>query len=59
MKTMLLTATAVGSAIAGLILYYQKKNKSSNKLLDAAKGSNGAINNGLGQLERPAQHAMG
>lgn len=59
MKTMLLTATAVGSAIAGLILYYQKKNKSSNKVLDAAKGSDRAINNGFGQLERPAQHAMG
>lgn len=59
MKTMLLTATAVGTAIAGLILYYQKKNKSPNKVLDAAKDSYGAINNGIGQLERPAQHAMG
>lgn len=56
---MLLTATAVGAAIAGLILYYQRKNKPSNKVLGAAKDAYQTMNEGIGQLERPAHHAMG
>jgi hypothetical protein len=59
MKSMLLTATAVGAAIGSLILYYQKKNKSGNQVLDAAKHAYKRMNNGLGKLERPAHHAMG
>ena len=59
MKSMLLTATAVGAAIAGLILYYQRKNKPSNKVLGAAKDAYQTMNEGIGQLERPAHHAMG
>jgi hypothetical protein len=59
MKSMLLTATAVGAAIAGLILYYQRKNKPSNRMLGAAGDAYSTLNNGIGQLERPAHHAMG
>jgi hypothetical protein len=59
MKSMLLTATAVGAAIAGLILYYQRKNKPSNRMLGAARDAYSTMNNGIGQLERPAHHAMG
>lgn len=59
MKTMLVTATAVGAAIAGLILYAQKKNKPENKVLDAGKNGYQLMNDGNGKLERPAHHAMG
>jgi len=59
MKKMLLTATALGTAIAGLIVYYQRKNKSSNRVLEAENDAYKTINEGIGQLERPAHHAMG
>ncbi len=56
---MLLAATVVGATIAGLVLYFQRKNKPSNQVLDAAKDAYHTMNNGIGQLERPAYHAMG
>lgn len=56
---MLIAATAVGAVVAGLILYLQGSDKSRNKVLDAAKGAYRQVNNGIGQLERPAHHAMG
>jgi len=59
MKNMLLTATAVGAAIAGLALYYQKKNKPQNQIKDAAKNAYQTMNEGIGSIERPMQHAMG
>lgn len=59
MKSMLLTATVVGAAITGLILYYQKKNKPANRIEDAAKDAYQTMNEGIGGIERPAHHAMG
>lgn len=59
MKKMLLSATAVGAAIAGLILYYQRKNNNRNSITDAAKNAYQIMNDGLGKIERPAHHAMG
>ena len=59
MKNMLLTVALLGSAIAGLILYYDKKNKPANKVLDAAKDAYDTMNEGIGRVERPMQHAMG
>ncbi|MDB5206441.1 MAG: hypothetical protein JWR72_1516 [Flavisolibacter sp.] len=59
MKKMFIAASAVGAAIAGLVLYYQRKNKPENKMIDAAKDAYQTINNGLGNLERPAHHTMG
>lgn len=59
MKTMLIAATAVGAVVAGLVLYLQGSEKSKNKVLDAAEGAYRQVTNGLGQLERPAYHAMG
>ncbi|WP_121354277.1 hypothetical protein [Flavisolibacter nicotianae] len=59
MKKMLLTATALGTAIAGLIVYYQRKNKSSNRVLESADDAYKTINEGIGHIERPAHHAMG
>ena len=32
MKTLLITATTVGAAIAGLLLYFRKSNKKSEEL---------------------------
>ena len=59
MKKMLLSATAVGAAIAGLVLYYQRRNKHRNSIAGAAKDAYRIMNDGLGKVERPAQHAMG
>lgn len=59
MKSILITATAVGAAIAGLILYYQRKNRPANRVLDAAEDAYHTMNEGIGRVERPAQHAMG
>jgi uncharacterized iron-regulated membrane protein len=59
MKNMLIAATAVGATIAGLLLYWQRKEKGRPKVLDAASDAYHTMNNGLGKLERPAQHAMG
>lgn len=61
MKSALLAATAVGAALAGLILYYQKRLTTERKMLatendDFHSMSNG---NGIGKMERPAVHAMG
>ena len=56
---MLLTATAVAAALAGLILYCQKKNKTGNRIEDAAKDAYQTMNEGIGRVERPMQHAMG
>jgi hypothetical protein len=49
MKNMLIAASALGAAIAGLVLYYGKKNK-GRKALNGVK---------LPELERPAMHTMG
>jgi hypothetical protein len=59
MKNMLLTATVVGAAIAGLALYLQKNSQPKNKAMDAAKDAYQTMNDGIGKLERPAYHAMG
>ncbi len=58
MKKLLLAASAVGTAIAGLILYYQRKNKTGNRIEDAAKNAYKTINSGIGSIERPAQHTI-
>lgn len=59
MKNLLIAASAVGAAIAGLILYSQRKSKPGSKVIDAAKDAYGTMNNSLGQVERPAHHSMG
>lgn len=59
MKSILITAAAVGTAIAGLILYYQRKNRPANKVLDAAEDAYHTMNKAIGSVERPMQHAMG
>ena len=59
MKKMLLSVTAVGAAIAGLIVYYQRRNKTSNRIAGAAKDAYQIMNEGIGRVERPAHHAMG
>ncbi len=59
MKSLILTATALGVAIAGLVLYAQRKNKGENRVIDAAKNAYQIMNDGIGKLERPAHHTMG
>lgn len=59
MKNMLLTAAAVAAALTGLILYFQKKNKPTNQISDAAQDAYQTMNETIGKVERPMQHAMG
>lgn len=59
MKKILIAATAVGAAIAGLIIYSRKKNPSSGKIEDAAKDAYQTMNEGIGKVERGAMHSMG
>ena len=59
MKSMLLTATAVGAAIAGLMLYYQRKNSSKNKLSGTTTDAYNTVNNAMSNIARPPHHAMG
>jgi hypothetical protein len=60
MKKMLITASAVGAAIAGLILYARSRNE-NGKLLPGSKAKDAfnARNDGLGKIERNALHSMG
>jgi hypothetical protein len=59
MKTMLLSAAAVGAVLAAMILYVDRKNKPGNRVKDAAKDAYKLMNKGIGSIERPAYHAMG
>lgn len=59
MKNILITASALGAAIAGLILYYQKKNTARTNTIDIAKDAYQRVGNGFNNVKRPAHHAMG
>lgn len=58
MSKILIAATTVGAAIAGLILYYGKRNGLRTRRIRNA--SNDAYqNDGPGTIERNAMHSMG
>lgn len=59
MKQILIAATAVGVAIAGIILYGQKRNTGSKPIADAAKDAYNTMNKGLGKIKRNTVHTMG
>ena len=59
MKSALLAAAAVGIALAGLILYYQKRLKEERNMLATGHDDFHSINNGVEEIPRLAQHAMG
>ena len=63
MKNILIAAAIVGAAAAGVILYLRRKTDESEfdagRVVDAASDAYNAMNNGIGQAERPAQHSMG
>ena len=60
MKKILIAATAVGAAIAGIILYNRKRvNSDPGQIEDAAKNAYDTMNNGIGKIERGAMHSMG
>jgi hypothetical protein len=59
MKKILITATAVGAAIAGIILYNRRRNSSTRQIESAAKEAYNAMNDGIGKVERGAMHTMG
>jgi hypothetical protein len=55
MKKMIIAATAVGTAIAGIILYFGRSSSSKKQIENSPK----AENNSLGKAKRLGQHAMG
>ena len=60
MKKILFAATAVGAAIAGIILYNRRRmNGASGQIEDAASDAYKTMNNGIGKIERGAMHSMG
>jgi len=59
MKKMLIAATAVGAAIAGIVLYNRRRNSAARLWSGAAKDAYKRMNNGLGKLERDPWHSMG
>ena len=59
MKKILIAATTVGAAIAGIILYSRKRNNGQRQVEDAAKNAYDTMNNGIGKIERNAMHSMG
>jgi hypothetical protein len=59
MKKMLIAATVVGAAVAGMILYFRKKESDSNQIKNTAKDAYNTMNDGIGKAERLGQHAMG
>jgi hypothetical protein len=59
MKKMFLTAAAVGAVIAAMVVYNERKNRPRNRIKDAAKDAYDTMNEGIGSVERPFQHAMG
>jgi len=58
MKKMLITASAVGAAIAGMVLYARNRADRSRPLNGSASGRN-YLKDGLGKIERNAMHSMG
>jgi hypothetical protein len=61
MKAILIAASVVGLAAAGLIIYLQKISAAHDAggVLNAAPDGNGLISEGMKNMERPSQHAMG
>ena len=59
MKKMLMAATAAGAAIAGIILYFGRKNPERGKIKRAAKDAYNTLSEGIERAERPGQRAMG
>jgi hypothetical protein len=59
MKKILIAATAVGAAIAGLVLYSKRRNDAPRQIEDAAKDAYKTMNTGLGKVERNTMNSMG
>lgn len=59
MKKILIAATAVGSTIAGIILYNRKRNNGTKQVENAAKDAYNTMNDGIGKVERNTMHSMG
>jgi hypothetical protein len=59
MKKILMAATAVGAATAGVILYLRNRNSDQKTIENSAKDTYRTMNDGLGKVERLGQHAMG
>ena len=52
MKKILIAATAVGAANAGIILYNRKRNNAPKQIEHAAKDAYNTMNDGIGKVER-------
>lgn len=59
MKSGLLAAVVVGAAVAGLILYYEKRLQVERKVLSEDGDDFHALSDDAEKMARPAHHAMG
>jgi hypothetical protein len=59
MKVGLIAAVVVGTAIAAIILYYQKRLSLEREVLSGDQDDFHSLSNGNGNFTRSAQHAMG
>lgn len=59
MKKMLIAATTIGAAIAGLILYSRKRNSSTGQIKRLPGDAYKTMSDGVGKVERLGQHTMG
>ena len=59
MKNILLAATAVGAAIAGIMIFGRKRNNGPKQIENAAKDAYKTMNYGLGKVERNTLNTMG
>lgn len=50
---LLITAAALGAALAGLILYYDRNNKVTGKIINAAGDAYRTMNEGIASVEGP------
>jgi len=59
MKKIVIAATAVGAAIAGIILYNRKRTNGNKPVERAAKDAYNTMNDGIGKIEHDTVHSMG
>jgi hypothetical protein len=58
MKKILIAASIVGAAAAGVILYFRKRNSASGQMEDAATDANRTMNKNMDKVNRNVKHAV-
>ncbi len=58
MKKIIIAASIVGAAAAGVILYLRRKNNPANQIEDAAENANDTMNKHIKNIERKTSPAL-